>query len=84
MNQTPKIPAELPTQLGALIASGYRARTVKRELQENLLIRLRAGEVSLPGIVGFEETVGPAVERALLAGHDSPNALWLRRNLYRA
>ncbi len=70
MNRTPKIPAELPTQLGALIASGYRARTVKRELQENLLIKLREGEVSLPGIVGFEETVGPAVERALLAGHD--------------
>jgi magnesium chelatase subunit I len=70
MKQTPKIPSELPTQLGALIASGYRARSVKSEIQENLLKRLREGKVTLPGIVGFEETVGPAVERALLAGHD--------------
>jgi len=69
-NQSPKLPADLPTELGALIASGYRARTVKRELQDNLLARLREGKLTLPGIVGFEETVGPAVERALLAGHD--------------
>ena len=39
-------------------------------MQENLLRRLRAGQVSLPGIVGFEQTVGPQVERAILAGHD--------------
>jgi magnesium chelatase subunit I len=70
MKQTPKVPANLPTELGALIASGYRARSVKSEIQENLLLRLREGRVTLPGIVGFEETVGPAVERALLAGHD--------------
>jgi magnesium chelatase subunit I len=68
--QPPNLPADLPTELGALIASGYRARTVKRELQDNLLARLREGKLTLPGIVGFEETVGPAVERALLAGHD--------------
>ena len=39
-------------------------------MQENLLRRLREGQVSLPGIVGFEQTVGPQVERAILAGHD--------------
>lgn len=70
MMTTPKVPAELPKHLHALIASGYRARTVKSEIQENLLTRLRESKVTLPGIVGFEETVGPAVERALLAGHD--------------
>jgi magnesium chelatase subunit I len=70
MKQIPKIPADLPTQLGALIASGYRGRTVKNEIQENLLTRLKEGKTTLPGIVGFEETVGPAVEIALLAGHD--------------
>ncbi len=70
MNQTPQIPAELPKHLGALVAGGYRARTVKRELQDNLLSKLREAKITLPGIVGFEETVGPAVERALLAGHD--------------
>ncbi len=39
-------------------------------MQENLLRRLREGQVSLPGIIGFEQTVGPQVERAILAGHD--------------
>lgn len=39
-------------------------------MQENLLRRLREGQVTLPGIVGFEQTVGPQVERAILAGHD--------------
>lgn len=66
----PTSPAKLPRDLGALLASGYRPRSVKAELQENLLARLRAGEQTLPGIVGFEDTVGPQVERALLAGHD--------------
>lgn len=62
--------ANRPTSLGALRALGYQPRTVKRELADNLLARLRSGEPSLPGIVGFEDTVGPQVERALLAGHD--------------
>ncbi len=70
MKQIPKEPIDLPRQLGLLIAGGYRARTVKSEIQENLLAQLREAKVTLPGIVGFEETVGPAVERALLAGHD--------------
>lgn len=39
-------------------------------MQANLLVRLREGQPTLPGIVGFDETVGPQVERALLAGHD--------------
>src|SRR5829696_4919527 len=56
--------------LGALRASGHVHRGVKAEIRENLLARLAAGEPSLPGIVGFEQTVVPEVERALLAGHD--------------
>jgi magnesium chelatase subunit I len=59
-----------PTTLGELRASGHVHRGVKTELRDNLIKRLRAGEPSLPGIVGFEETVTPEVERALLAGHD--------------
>jgi magnesium chelatase subunit I len=60
----------LPTTRGALRASGWRDRTVKQELRHNAIERLRAGRALFPGIVGFEDTVEPALERALLAGHD--------------
>lgn len=56
--------------MGALRASGYRPATVKQQMRTNLQARLRAGEPSLPGIVGFDTTVTPQVERAILAGHD--------------
>jgi magnesium chelatase subunit I len=45
-------------------------RSVKTEIRQNLIERLANGQPSLPGIVGFDETVIPEVERALLAGHD--------------
>ena len=66
----PVPPADLPRTVGELRASGHRYRTVKQELRENLLARLRAGGPRFPGIVGYDETVLPEVERALLAGHD--------------
>jgi magnesium chelatase subunit I len=56
--------------LAELRACGHVHRSVKTEIRENLIARLSAGEPSLPGIVGFDETVVPEVERALLAGHD--------------
>ncbi len=56
--------------LGQLRASGHVYRSVKQEIRENLLVRMRAGEDRFPGIVGFDQTVLPHVERALLAGHD--------------
>ena len=59
-----------PHTLGALRASGHRHRTVKAELRENMLARMSAGEDRFPGIIGFDETVLPQVERAILAGHD--------------
>jgi magnesium chelatase subunit I len=58
------------TTLGELRASGHVHRVVKAEIRQNLIARLAAGLPSLPGIVGFDETVVPEVERALLAGHD--------------
>jgi magnesium chelatase subunit I len=58
------------TTLGALRDSGHTHRTVKAELRQNLIRRLAAGEPTVPGIVGFDDTVLPEVERALLAGHD--------------
>ncbi len=59
-----------PTTLRELRASGHVHRPVKAEIQHNLLARLRSGEPRFPGIVGFDETVLPHLERALLAGHD--------------
>ena len=59
-----------PTTLGALRDTGYRSRSVKTEIRENLLDRLRSGETAFPGIVGFDDTVLPQLETALLAGHD--------------
>jgi len=56
--------------LADLRASGHVHRGVKAEIRQNLLDRLAAGQSTLPGIVGFGDTVVPEVERALLAGHD--------------
>ena len=67
---SPVPPADLPSTLGALRATGRRYRTVKQELRDNLLARMGSGEDRFPGIVGYEDTVLPEVERALLAGHD--------------
>jgi magnesium chelatase subunit I len=66
----PPVPADLPRTLAALRESGYHNRSVKQEIRGNLVARLRAGQPTFPGIVGFEDTVGPQLERALLAGHD--------------
>ncbi|ASO20285.1 magnesium chelatase subunit I [Actinoalloteichus hoggarensis] len=66
----PATPDDLPATLGALRATGHRLRGVKDELRENLLAALRAGIDPWPGIVGFDRTVLPQLERALLAGHD--------------
>ncbi|MFF0306784.1 sigma 54-interacting transcriptional regulator [Streptosporangium sp. NPDC004379] len=59
-----------PRTLRELRASGHIHRTTKAEIRENLLARLRSGEPRFPGIVGFDDTVLPQLERALLAGHD--------------
>ncbi|HVF58235.1 MAG TPA: magnesium chelatase [Thermoanaerobaculia bacterium] len=59
-----------PTTLGELRASGYRPRTVKRELRDNLRARLAAGGPLFPGILGYDRTVIPGVVNALLAEHD--------------
>jgi magnesium chelatase subunit I len=56
--------------LGELRSSGHIHRSVKTEIRQNLIGRLTTGEPSLPGIVGFDQTVVPEIERALLAGHD--------------
>ncbi len=55
------------TTLRELKASGYRARSVKDEVRENLIQKLKNKEVIFPGVVGYEDTVTPQVVNALLA-----------------
>ena len=56
--------------LGELRASGYKIRSVKEEMRDNLLARIRSGEPTFPGIHGYERTVIPAIHNAVLAKHD--------------
>src|SRR4026207_410374 len=50
--------------------SGWQRKSVKQELRDNLVARLRRGEAFLPGIVGYEDTVVPQIENAILSGQD--------------
>src|SRR4051794_9290857 len=69
--QTARVMAEQkPTTLGELRASGYRPMTVKEEMRKNLIRKIRAGEELFPGIIGYEETVVPQIENAVIAGQD--------------
>jgi magnesium chelatase subunit I len=56
--------------IGELRAADHRDRSVKQELRENLLAKLATGRDLFPGLVGFEDSVLPALERGILAGHD--------------
>ncbi len=56
--------------LGALKASGYTYTTIKQELRNNLITKLKNGEKVFDGIYGFEDTVLPDLERAILSGHN--------------
>jgi len=63
--------------LGALKAAGYKSRGIKDELRENLLIRMRQGKNTFEGIWGYEHSVVPELERAILSRHNI-NLLGLR------
>jgi magnesium chelatase subunit I len=56
--------------VGELRKSGYRSRSVKQELRDNLIARLRQGQPIFPGIVGYEDSVIPQIENAILSGQD--------------
>lgn len=56
--------------LGELKESGYVSRSMREELRTNLVRMLRAGESPFPGLHGYENTVIPQVQNAILAGHD--------------
>src|SRR5687768_3433147 len=56
--------------LGELRERGYQSRSVKDEMRANLLGRLASEEPVFPGIVGYDESVIPQIENAILAGQD--------------
>ena len=59
-----------PTTLGALRESGWESRPVKEEVRRNAVARIRSGDALFEGVMGYEDTVMPQLENALLAGHD--------------
>ena len=56
--------------LGELKASGYKSKSIKEELRQNLIRKLKDNEVTFPGIIGYEDSVIPDVERAMLSKHN--------------
>ncbi len=59
-----------PRTLGELRSSGYRSESVKDEMRRNLVAKIRSGEPLFPDILGYEETVVPQVQNAILSRHD--------------
>jgi magnesium chelatase subunit I len=62
--------ADRPATLKDLRASGWASRTVKQEIRANFLRMLRDGAELFPGIIGYDNTVIPEINLALIAGHD--------------
>ncbi len=58
------------TTLGALKSSGYTPSTIKEEMRKNLIQKLKKGEKVFEGILGFDDTVIPDLERAILSRHN--------------
>src|SRR5829696_2697856 len=56
--------------LGELKKSGYQYRGIKEELRQNLILKLKRKENTFPGIIGYEDSVVPDVERAMLSKHN--------------
>ncbi|MFA6044485.1 MAG: magnesium chelatase [Phycisphaerales bacterium] len=56
--------------LGELKAAGWKSRSVKAELRDNLTKALRQGEPLFPGVLGYDDSVIPEIVNAVLAGHD--------------
>lgn len=67
---SPVVPTHLPTTLGGLRSAGFVARSVREEIRANLEERLRTGQALTSTVLGYDDTVLPQLETALLAGHD--------------
>jgi hypothetical protein len=70
LTQAPTGPPPDVTTLGQLRASGWQPSTVAAEIRRNAATRIAAGQPLVPGVLGFEDTVLPQLENAVLAGHD--------------
>ncbi|HEX6961613.1 MAG TPA: hypothetical protein VF175_07080, partial [Lacipirellula sp.] len=71
MSKSPFLtPSDRPRTLAQLHASGWVSKTVKQEIHDNFLRKLQAGEELYPGIIGYDDTVLPELNIALLAQHD--------------
>lgn len=57
-------------KLGELKKSGYVSKSIKQEIRENLIVKIKAKENAFPGILGYEDSVIPDTERALLSQHN--------------
>ncbi len=62
--------ADAPATLAELQESSWKSKTVKQEVHDNFLTKLQAGEELYPGIIGFDSTVIPELNIAILAQHD--------------
>jgi magnesium chelatase subunit I len=67
---TPLAPTDLPTTLGALRATGHQRRSIREEMRRNVEDRLSRGVPLSDSVLGYDDTVLPQLETALLAGHD--------------
>jgi magnesium chelatase subunit I len=61
---------QLPKTIGELKESGYQSKAVKGELRANLINKMKKGDHLFPGIIGYDETVIPEIENAILSCHD--------------
>src|SRR5438874_12744237 len=62
--------SDRPETIGELRRSGWGSQPVKEEVRANAMARIAAGEPVVSGLLGYDETVLPQLENALLAGHD--------------
>lgn len=58
------------TTIGQLKKSGYQSKSIKQELRDNLIASLKAGKKTFDGIIGYDTSVIPDVERAILSKHN--------------
>ncbi|PWT70592.1 MAG: magnesium chelatase [Chloroflexi bacterium] len=70
MTTTNKPSPNKPATIRQLRSSGYHVLGVKEEMRKNLVSKIRTGEELFPGVVGYEDTVIPQIENAILSGQD--------------